>query len=114
MKSLAWMACAAAFGIGPAAAAQDEAISSDARCIAAFGALIQIPAYKDAAGAGLLYFLGRLDARDPKLDLVAAVRHETERMDRTEYMTEAQRCGALLKQRGEALKAAGQALASGR
>lgn len=100
--------------VAGATKAQDDAISSDARCIAAFGALIQMPAYKDAAGAGLLYFLGRLDARDPKLDLVAAVRHETERMDQAEYMVEAQRCGAILKQRNEALKAAGQALANGR
>lgn len=109
MRLLTIAAALAALATATAAKAEDEAVGNDARCIAAFAALVQMPQYKDAAGAGLLYFLGRLDARDPKLDLAAAVKHQAERMDRTEYATEAQRCGSILKQRNDALKAAAQA-----
>jgi hypothetical protein len=106
MKYLLSAACVAALMTATTARADDEAIANDARCIAVFAAMVQMPQYKDAAGAGLLYYLGRLDARDPKLDLVAAVKHEAARMDRTEYMVVAQRCGSTLKQRNDALKAA--------
>ncbi|THD77596.1 MAG: hypothetical protein E7812_13570 [Phenylobacterium sp.] len=107
MKYLLSAACVAALlTTATTARADDEAIGADARCIAVFAAMVQMPAYKDAAGAGLLYYLGRLDARDPKLDLAAAVKHEAARMDRTEYMAVAQRCGSTLKQRNDALKAA--------
>ena len=109
MKCLLSAACAAAlFAPAATARADDEAIAADARCIAVFAAMVQMPQYKDAAGAGLLYYLGRLDARDPKLDLAAAVKHEAARMDRSEYVTVAQRCGSTLKQRNDALKAAAQ------
>jgi hypothetical protein len=87
---------------------------ADVRCLLAFGALLQNPAYKDAAGTGMFYFAGRLDGRDPNLDLAAAMKREIGNMATADYRTEAQRCGQALKARNEALKATGEAVKAGR
>jgi hypothetical protein len=92
------------------AAQAEEASRADVRCVVAFSALLKNPTYKDAAGAGLFYFVGRLDGREPSLDLSAAMTREIATMQTADYASEAQRCGAELKARNEALKAAGEAV----
>jgi hypothetical protein len=116
MRFPAIAAAAAMLAVPAAAAAQDDAAkSNDVRCVAAFSVLLQTnPALKDAASVGIFYYVGRLDAQDPKLDLAAAIRHQAERMAPSDYATEAQRCGAVLKQRNEALKSVGETLKAGR
>jgi hypothetical protein len=103
------LAAAIALAAGGAAQAEPDATRSDVRCLLAFSTMLKNPAYKDAAGAGLFYFVGRIDARDPKFDLGAAMKREIGNMQTSDYVTEAQRCGAVLKQRNEDLKAAGEA-----
>ncbi|HEV2531602.1 hypothetical protein [Phenylobacterium sp.] len=113
MKLTILTASLAIAAIAGVAEAQD-ASRSDMRCVVAFSRLLQTPAYKDAAGAGMFYYIGRLDGREPGLDLAAAMRREIANMATADYTTEAQRCGAELKARNEAVKAAGEAVKAGR
>ena len=99
---------------GAAQAQPSDATRADLRCVLGFVALLQMPAYKDAAGAGIMYYTGRLDGRDPNVDLAAPLKREAGNMATADYMTEAQRCGRVLKERSEALKAAGEGLRPGR
>ena len=110
------LAVAAAVSLLSAAAKAQpsDATRADLRCVLAFMTLLQNPAYKDAAGAGIMYYAGRLDGREPTLDLAAAIRREASDMATSDYMAEAQRCGRVLKERSAALKAAGEGLRSGR
>lgn len=76
----------------------------DLRCVLALSALLQNPAYKDGAAAGLFYYVGKIDGRDPAFDLAAGLRREASYMQASDWAKEAQRCGAEVKARNEALK----------
>src|SRR4051812_46731000 len=100
MKRLVLTACAsllAASLLAGAASAQEGGAKGDARCVVAMAALYNVPAYKDGATASMFYYLGRMTARDPQIDLNAALRREAQQMSDLEYLSEAQRCGAPVK-----------------
>jgi hypothetical protein len=105
MRLLANVAVVALIGAaGEARAADDWAMGADLRCVVAFGALIGNPTYHDAAASGLFYYLGRLEGRDPEFDLGKGLRQVRSAMQSSQFVTEAQRCGAELKAKNDFLK----------
>jgi len=95
------MICGVLFAAS-AASAQPIDPTPDVRCVVAMAAMIRNPAYKDGATAGLFYYLGRLDARDPAFDLGPAMRRE--RMAPVDIAQEGRRCGAAVAERNKALQ----------
>ena len=77
---------------------------TDLRCVVAFSALVNNPTYRDAAASGIFYFLGRVEGREPSLDLAGALRDTRRGMQSGDFASEAQRCGAALKARNDSLK----------
>ena len=113
MKRILWAgALMAALGTAPAALAQDAAVAADVRCIAIAGlAAGQAPAEQQGQiVAGMMYFLGKLDARAPNLDIAAAIRLQLVGLQ-ANGQAEAQRCAAEVSGRGRALQDIGQKLA---
>lgn len=101
---LAVTATALASAAGGGAHAEDLTVT-DLRCVVAFTVLVNNPTYHDAAASGIFYFLGRVEGREPQLDLAHAL-HDTRRgMQAGDFLTEAQRCGAVLKAKNDSLKA---------
>ena len=66
-------------------------------------------ASQQSAGTMLaLYYIGRLDGRDPKLDLESALAKEVVKMTPAELREAATRCGARLTEKGQELTKIGQ------
>lgn len=90
----------------------DALQAADARCFA-YSALL---ASKDdenmqAAGqTGMPYFLGKLTARDPDLDMEAMLHAAAKRIQAATSMDDAKRCGAEIVQRFAQIAEAGDAL----
>ena len=104
MKLSAILVVATLASAGGGARAQDLT-ATDLRCVVAFTVLVNNPTYREAAASGIFYFLGRIEGREPQLDLAHAL-HDTRRgMQNGDFLTEAQRCGALLKAKNDSLKA---------
>lgn len=97
---------ACAFGLAAAGAARAEDLTvSDLKCVVVFGSLINNPQYRDAAGVGIYYFLGRAEGREPGLDVATALKHLREGLPFSQYADEGKRCGAALKDKNDWLKA---------
>ncbi|MFL5297283.1 MAG: hypothetical protein ACJ798_12960 [Phenylobacterium sp.] len=98
-------ACAAAVASSGVAHA-DDATVDDLKCVVVFGAMAGNPQYKDAAyiGPGIFYFLGRVEGREPGLDLKTALKHLRDGVPYGQYADVAKRCGAALKDRNDWLK----------
>lgn len=111
MKLLVLTACAALLAAG-SASAQQGGTKSDARCVVAMAALYNVPAYKDGATASMFYYLGRITARDPQVDLNATLRREAQTMSDMDILTEAQSCGGPVKAKNEVLKTLGDVMAA--
>jgi hypothetical protein len=99
------LACAVVGSVAAGAPARAEDLTvSDIRCVVAFGALVSNPQYRDAAATGIFYFLGRVEGREPALDIADAVKQTRRGMGQGDIANEGQRCGAQLKARNESLK----------
>ena len=59
---------------------------------------------------GLLYFLGRVDGREPTLDLDSALRREVGAMSPNAIRSEVARCMGELQRRGAAIQALARSL----
>ena len=94
------------------ARAAEDATSSDMRCMIALAAAAQIAddQVKPAMIAGVIYYLGRLDGRTPKLDLGARADAERKGMDANTLNEETARCGAALIARSKTVAEIGQKL----
>lgn len=109
--------CAAALGafaVATGARAADEGVNSDVRCLAVAAAMAQgsDPKAKSAGLMAGLYYLGKLDGRDPNFDLEGRLKQEMAQMKPEEIITEAQRCGAQLTARGKTITEIGARLQS--
>lgn len=105
-----WAASAVLLAAGSAQA--QDATTSDLRCVVVFSGMIGNPQFaqlKDSASAGLFYFLGRAEVRQPTMDLGAQFRRVREDLPITQYEDEARRCFAALKKKNDQLKAIGSA-----
>ena len=90
---------------GPAAGLT-TGVTGDVRCLLTMGALASNKANQQAATLGVYFFEGRITARAPTLDLTAALKTEVARMGPADLQSEAQRCGALVRQAAMSLQAA--------
>ena len=106
-KALILAAALAALAVP--ASAQDEAVreasKADVRCALAMTAIMRDEAYKQSATVGLYYFAGRIEARDPSVDLAQAMRREAGKMQNSEWAGEIQRCGAELQVKTKSFEA---------
>ena len=105
MRLSAILAAAALAGVAGGGARAEDLTATDLRCVVAFTVLVNNPTYHEAAASGIFYFLGRVEGREPQLDLAHSL-HDTRRgMQNGDFLTEAQRCGAVLKAKNDSLKA---------
>ena len=88
-------------GLAGGARADDEAMREanrkDIRCVLAMTVIMRDEAARSSAAVGLYYFAGRIEVRDPALDLTSAMKREASRMQNSEWRGEMQRCGAELQ-----------------
>jgi hypothetical protein len=94
------------------ASAQSETTQADLRCLVAImesAALID-KAMPGSSAVAAMYYLGKVDADDPNLDLEAAMRDTISKMNSKDVGTEDMRCGLKLTERGQAMKTIGQHL----
>jgi hypothetical protein len=105
-------AALAACVVAAGAQAADEGVTSDLRCMAVGLAMSgnANPQIKNAGSLASLYYLGRLDARTPSIDLEAGLKQELMRMSPQDLQAEAVRCGQQLQARGKAVTEIGQRL----
>lgn len=95
-----------------ASSAQEADMAADVRC-AAVGMKLGTsddPKVKNSALMLTIYFLGKLDGRDPHLDLESAFVREILHMTASDFASEQARCGQALAARGQTLVVLGQAL----
>ena len=86
----------AAFAAAPAAA--PNGVTADARCLMTMAALSSAKeeARARAAQAGVIYFAGRIKARDPSYNFGTRLKDVGASLTREAVVAEAQRCGSLL------------------
>ena len=96
----------------PAAAIAPES-TADVRCLISAVSLLQSPnnSVRAAAAASALYYLGRLDGREPGLDLQEIILAEAGKMTSTQLRVETEACGKELSARGAAIDSIGRKLA---
>jgi hypothetical protein len=99
-----------------AQAADTTDITSDVRCMVVAAAMAQNtdPKVQNAGLMAGLYYLGKLDGREPNLDLEARLKQELAQMKPAEMVAEAQRCGAQLTARGKTVTDIGARLQAGK
>jgi hypothetical protein len=101
--------------------AQDDAVKdavrADLRCFLGMSVMAKNPTYKEWATFGMFFYSGRIEGRQPDLNLASALKREAAQMRAPEYQDEIKRCSDGLgeKSRGlEALKSAFQPRGVGR
>lgn len=95
-----------------APAAAPAGVASDARCLMTMAALSSSKeeTRARAAQAGVIYFAGRIKARDPSYDFGARLKAVAASLTREDVVTEAQRCGPMLTETLRELDAAQKSL----
>src|ERR1700685_3052113 len=75
--------------------AQNADTVADVRCVAVGIRSAELPDSRQKSTGLLmaLYFIGRLDGRDPKLDLEAMLSAQLSKMTAADFTAEAARCG---------------------
>ena len=84
------------------------------RCLVVYMKMSSSPDVKvqQSGGTGTIYWLGRLDGHDPKLDLESRVVAQAKSMDDAALQVEGTRCGAEMVARGQFLAAMGKDIAA--
>ena len=84
----------------------------DVKCFVAAVSLLQTPdnVTRAAAVSSALYYLGRLDGREPGLDLDKLLAQESQRLSPDNLRAELRRCGQTLTARSQMIKEIGQHL----
>lgn len=80
-------------------------VSGDIRCLLTMAALGQDKQRQQAALIGAYFFIGRISARAPGIDLPAAVKAEAAKLKGQSLNAEAQRCGPMVEGGMRALQA---------
>jgi hypothetical protein len=91
---------------------ESRATTDDIRCFVVAISLLQSPnsALRSAGASSALYYLGRLDGREPRMDLGKRVAAEALKMSLEDIRLESQRCGKALSARGATVTAIGQVI----
>lgn len=98
--------------LATAATAQSDETTNDIRCLVV-GLNLAQSQNAAARGASVLmaiYYMGRLEGRDPMLELDARITDEVLKMSTLDVQSEARRCGGELKAKGEAIAEMGKKL----
>jgi hypothetical protein len=82
---------------------------ADVRCFIAAVSLLQSPnnLNRAAAASTALYYLGRLDGRQPGVDLERIISDESQKLKPEELRSESERCGRELSARAQVISAMG-------
>jgi hypothetical protein len=106
------LAAVAALSLAGAARAQTTPNRDDVRCLVVSMAVLELGGQtgQSAGMMSALYFLGRLDGREPDLDLENSLIDEISAMKPADVRVEAVRCGGQLAMRGKILQNVGQHL----
>ena len=110
--TISLMALAAtATGTAPARAAVPLAgaaspLVADVRCLLTMAAFGGAKERQQAAQVGVYFFVGRISARAPGLDLGAALRAEAPKLGPQELQVELRRCGTIVESQSTALQTA--------
>jgi hypothetical protein len=108
-KMMGLAAAASLLGAQAEAQTQTQALTpettADLRCIAALAIVAaQKPEYATGASLGVFYFAGRIEGREPKLELQSALIDEIGRLNLGDLEPESQRCGKAMSAKGRELK----------
>lgn len=96
---------------GAQAQAQTAETKADIRCIATLASVgAEDPDAMPAVTIAVMFFMGRIDGRQPNLDLTAALAVEAASLEGQDLQREAERCGRIIVEKGEALKRIGAQL----
>ena len=87
---------AAAAAARPACAAVEAPTRADVRCLLGMSQMAKNEAYKQWGQFGIFYYTGRLQARDPQIDLAAEIKREYRQFPAAEYNGEIKRCSDAL------------------
>ena len=91
------------------AAAQDRQSEADLRCLVialAMGNSVD-PNIKNLAPVAAMYYIGRIEGHDPKVNLEASLGSALRKMSAAERQTESRRCGGELSAKGKLLSEIG-------
>jgi hypothetical protein len=108
-----WALLVAALTLLPLQAmAQDADTVADLRCVAVGIRSAALPdSHQKSAGLLMaLHFIGRVDGRDPTIDLEARLSEQLSKMTAADFTTEAARCGNTLSSKGAQITRLGQDL----
>jgi len=84
---------------------------NDIRCfVSAISALGGPSTANQSVALTAFYYLGRIDGRDPELDLETAIAREAKQMTQADMREESKRCGNTLTARGAVISAIGARL----
>ena len=101
-------------GVSPSVMADEglsQATTADVRCVVVASVMGNQEANAHSAALVALYFLGRIDAREPpSFDLSKAMLSQISLMTPTDFNSEGKRCGKELESRAMYLADAGQKL----
>jgi hypothetical protein len=94
------------------AMAQDADTVADVRCVAVGIRSAALPDSREKSTGLLmaLYFIGRLDGRNPKVDLEPLLAEQLAKMTAADFAAEATRCGNGLATKGAQITKVGQDL----
>ncbi|HTC44446.1 MAG TPA: hypothetical protein VK696_05295 [Steroidobacteraceae bacterium] len=94
--------------------AQDSDNVADVRCVAVGIRAAELPnsTQKSTGTLLVLYYLGRLDGRNPTLDLEKLLAEQVAKMTDADYATESQRCSQSLSLKGAQITRLGEDLRS--
>ena len=94
------------------ASAEGQATQADLRCLVAIMESAEAidKARPGSSAVAAMYYLGKVDADDPNLDLEVAIRDLVPKMSLKDIGAEDMRCGTKLGDRGQAMSVIGQHL----
>jgi hypothetical protein len=103
-NTLALITLAGALVAGAAQAQNTN--DADLKCMVVAGALnhSEDAGTRTASSLMVYYFLGRLDARSPSMDIASALKTQMQTMKSTDLQGEAKRCGDIMTARSQALQ----------
>lgn len=94
--SLAAIVAPVAVMMAAPAWAVDDPTRADVRCLLGMTQMAKNETYKQWGQFGIFYYTGRLQARDPHVDLAAEIRREYRQFPASEYNDEIKRCSDAL------------------
>jgi len=107
-------AAALALLLAAPARAENAALTQDLKCLALSFTMLKSddPKVADAGKTVAFYYLGRIDARDPSVDLVARFSDPAMQLSPDDMKAVATICAGQLSKRGQELNAASKELAA--